>query len=423
MAISFPNVVKATGNGVTSVTSGSVTTTTGSTFLIFCTGGSATPTSFGDSKSNTYTQIAALAKSGARYTAHRSENGTGGSGHTATVNFDTTEFPVLHFVEAAGAATASYDSPTLNTDQSADLDSITTSSTLAQADSAVFSFYSSNAAGTLTYNIASGGWTVSSETDGNTYWSGAIAYKTVSSTSAVTVTWDDAGGSNLLGIFALKAAAGGSTITPADGVATTSTMTGSSTAAATIDDAAGVATTSTMTGSSAAAASFTAAAGVATTSTMAGEAIAVAAFVSASGQATTDTMVGASTAAATITSAAGQATTDTLAGSSVAAATFDDAAGIATTATMTATATAVAAFIAAQGVATTSTLFSDQGTAAIVPAAGLATTSTMTGASTAVASFLPAAGVATTATMVGSDASAPGGSGALFRPTFRPRRR
>jgi hypothetical protein len=88
---------------------------------------------------------------------------------------------------------------------------------------------------------------------------------------------------------------GTSAITPAAGVATTSTLAGKSIARASITPAAGVATTSTLTGAGleAGSAAISPAAGVATTATIAARSIARAAIVAASGQATTSTLTGA----------------------------------------------------------------------------------------------------------------------------------
>lgn len=225
MAITFPNVIKAVGSGVTSVTTSGVTTTTGSTFALFCSWGSAGTAVPSDSKSNTYTQIAALSK-GVKHTSWYKTNGTGGSGHTGTVTFNASEYPVLYFVEMAGAAASSYDGTSLATDQSADLNSIT-SGTLAQADSAVLTWYASGSGGARTY--AASGYTVSSETDGDNYWTSAVGRKTVSATTPVNATWTLDGGSTVLGIVAFKAAAGGTaynlTVDPASYSLTAATET------------------------------------------------------------------------------------------------------------------------------------------------------------------------------------------------------
>lgn len=409
MAISFPNgIVKATGVGVTSVTTGSVTTTTGSTFAIGCSYGASfwgTIDSFSDSKSNTYTSTGSAITDGIKIELAYCENGTGGSGHTATVDGagSNTDFPVVYFVELAGAATASYDSGAHAKGADTGSPFTITSGTLAQADSAILVLAAAWEGGTINQDITTG-YTVTKEDDYANFFGSAMGRKVVSSTSAETATYSPGGtGANtVLGIYAFKAAsAAASTINAAAGVATTSTLTGSSTNQAAITAAAGVATTSTMAGSSTDQATISAAAGVATTSAMVGTGI----------------------TQSTITAAAGQATASTLTGASTAQAAISEAAGLATTSTLAATAIATASFDPAQGVATTSTLFA-VGASEFVAAAGQATTSNMAGSSTAQASFVPASGIASTATMVGRDASAPPGtSGSTFRPTYRPRRR
>ena len=402
MAITFPNALVAQGSGVTTVTTGNATTTSGSTFLVVASYGMAfagsanTPT---DSKSNTYTLIDTQDGPDGGMRAWYSSNGTGGSSHNATVTFPASDFPVIEFLEMAGAATSSLDASSLASETDAG-PYVITSGTLAQADSAVVFWAGSSAAGTQNY--AASTFTIASQTDGDNYWSSCIGYKAVSSTSAVTATITGITGTTNEGIVAFKAASSSaSAITAASGVATTSTMTGASTAQSTPSAAAGIATTSTLVGSSTDQATISASVGVATTSTMVGTGI----------------------VQSTITAAAGQATTSTMTGGATAQATMSSAAGVATTSTLAATAIATASFGLAQGVATTSTLLA-VGSSLINPATGQATTSTMTGSSLAQASFVPSSGIASTATMVGSDASAPpGSSGSTFRPTYRPRRR
>lgn len=211
MAITFPNVVKAVGSNVSSVATSGVATTTGSTFLIACSRGPGITATPSDSKGNTYTQIAALNNNSA-LTVWRCENGTGGAGHTATVTLGAADYPVLFFIECAGAATSSWDATSLATNN----DSLTiTSGTLAQADSAVLSFIASNAGGAQNY--AATGYTVARETDGDNYYTSAVGYKTVASTTAQSITWTGVGGTTPLLIFALKAAASsGTTVTPAN---------------------------------------------------------------------------------------------------------------------------------------------------------------------------------------------------------------
>lgn len=206
MAITVPNVVKAVGSGVTSVTTSGVTTTTGSTFLIICSCGNGPTMTPSDSKGNTYTLIDNQVASGAQISGWYKTNGTGGAGHTATVSISGTEYPVLHFIELAGADAASFDATSVNSGTASGPYSLT-SGTLAQADSLVVAWAASDAAGAQNY--AASGYTVNRETDGDNYWTSANGYKQAGSTSAQTATWTGIGGVVAMGIAAFKAAAGG----------------------------------------------------------------------------------------------------------------------------------------------------------------------------------------------------------------------
>lgn len=209
MAITVPNVVKAVGSGVASVTTSGVTTTAGSTFVIVCSCGAGTSMTPSDSKGNTYTLIDNQVVNGGNISAWYSANGTGGSGHTASATLSGSDFPVLHFIELAGAATtAPLDSGAgvFLTDSDGGPFTVT-SNTLAQADSLVLTWAESDAAGAQSYGAS--GYTVSAETDGDNYWTHGIGYKVVSATTAQSATWTGIGGSVALGITAFKAAAGG----------------------------------------------------------------------------------------------------------------------------------------------------------------------------------------------------------------------
>ena len=167
-------------------------------------------------------------------------------------------------------------------------------------------------------------------------------------------------------------------ITAAAGVATASTLAGSSTAQSTVTAAAGATTASTLTGSSTAAASVTPAAGVSTAGTLTGQAVTSAAITPADGSTVAGTLTGSSTAQAGVTAAAGVVTTQSLAGSS----------------------TAEGAITPAQGVATGETLTGvGQEGSTINPAAGVGTGETLAGSSIAVASIVPAEGSSSTETL------------------------
>lgn len=198
---------------------------------------------------------------------------------------------------------------------------------------------------------------------------------------------------------------GPSAITQADGVATASTLAGSSSAASTLTAAAGAATASSVAGASTVAAAITGAGGAATASTLAGAAVTAAAITAAAGAATASALAASSSAASAITQASGAATASSLAGSSTAVAAITQASGAATASTVSGTAIADAAITQADGAATTSTMTGaglTPGIAGMTPAAGVATASTMAGASTAAASITQADGAATPSAIAGS---------------------
>jgi hypothetical protein len=392
VAITVPNVVKVTGSGVTTVTTSGVATTTGGTFVAWSTADDGVtinaPT---DSKSNSYGTAKVTVSTGggtSKQTVYVKENGAGGAGHTLTFTYGSGTYPTVFFIECAGAATASYDGGSLTSGASgAGSPFNRNSGGQAQAANAILTFIATDAGGTLTY--ANSGYTVSSESDGNNYWTGATGYQIVNTTSAVTSSWTVAASNGGTITFAIKEASGGgpttTTATAAAGVATVSGV-GASTAA-TGGTGAGSATVSGA-GSSTAVTTATAAAGSATVSAV-GAAVNVTTATAAAGAATVSG-VGSSTAA-TGGQANGVATVSG-AGSSIAATTATTAAG-------TCVVSGVGSAISA-------------GEMTAIPAAGVATVSAV-GSSIAVTTAVPAAGTSTASatTPESTEQRTPGGSG------------
>ena len=212
MAITVPNVVKAVGSGVTTVTTSGVTTTTGSTFVAWSTADDAVtinkPT---DSKSNDYGTAKVTVSTGggsSKQTVYVKENGAGGASHTLTFTYGASTYPTAYFIECAGAATASYDSGSLTSGASgAGSPFNRNSGGQAQANNAILTFCATDASGTLTYTNS--GYTVTQEQDGNNYWTGAIGRQIVSQTSAVTSSWSVSATNGGTITFAIKEATGG----------------------------------------------------------------------------------------------------------------------------------------------------------------------------------------------------------------------
>lgn len=217
MAIAFPNVVKAVGSGATSVTTGGVTTTTGSTFLIGCSFGQAfwgTISSFTDSKGNTYTRLGAQLVEGILVELAYCSNGVGGTGHTATVTGPgSADYPTVFFAELSGAAVASYDAGATVKASDSSAPYAITSGALTQADSAVVVLSSSWEGGVVNQGVSTG-YAVVKEDDYGNYFGGCFGYKTVNSTAAETATITGVAAGTAMTIAAFKAAGGGVTVSP-----------------------------------------------------------------------------------------------------------------------------------------------------------------------------------------------------------------
>lgn len=211
MAITVPNVVKVTGSGVTTVTTSGVTTTTGSTFVAWTTADDGvTINAPSDSKSNSYGTAKVTVSTGggsSKQTVYVKENGAGGASHTLTFTYGSATYPTAFFIECAGAATSSYDSGSLTSGASgAGSPFNRNSGGQAQAANAILTFIATDAGGSLTY--ANSGYTVSQESDGNNYWTGAIGRQIVNQTSAVTSSWTVSASNGGTVTFAIKEASG-----------------------------------------------------------------------------------------------------------------------------------------------------------------------------------------------------------------------
>lgn len=108
------SVLTPSGSAPASVdplTTGAITSTaSGSSFLIyFATTSSATISTVSDSKSNSYTSQASIVETndGTKLWVYKTENGTGGSSHTATVDLSSGGILWVALVEVTGGATSS----------------------------------------------------------------------------------------------------------------------------------------------------------------------------------------------------------------------------------------------------------------------------------------------------------------------------
>lgn len=194
MAIALgSHAVNHTTSAATSLsTSGVSTTASGSTFVIGVRGGGGNLTGVTDNKSNSYTQIGTTQIFNSYTSLWYCSNGNGGAGHTATANYSASGTHIIFFAEITGAAASSFDQYAEEGEGSGQPHAVTTG-TLSQADELVISLYGNGSTVTNEVYVCSTGYTdidqVGDATDGSPL--GALAYKIVASTSAVTASWVD----------------------------------------------------------------------------------------------------------------------------------------------------------------------------------------------------------------------------------------
>lgn len=182
-------VVGASGTAIT--TSPGTTHATESSFMVCVSWeNGALPTSVTDNKGNTYTQLGSLQNSGAspRAAQYLCENGVGGDGHAATVNFDASGiYGVAHLIEIVGCISSPLDKHVQATDATSPYTVDT--GTLTSANEVVVSFFAPATSANPTTLVSSNLAILSAETDGSTYWASAVGAAVVSSTSSVSASF------------------------------------------------------------------------------------------------------------------------------------------------------------------------------------------------------------------------------------------
>lgn len=222
MAISIGVSASAAGTA-TSITTGAVTTTTGSCLLLFMNWSSATFTSVTDSKSNSWTQVSTeLNASSHKTRCYVCYNATGGASHTFTLTLAASNDLNLFMVEIPGAATSSgVDQAGRTSDSSSPF--TTTGLTTTQANEALVTFISGNSSSNPATHAETGlgSSTIQQNiTNGALYWVGALATKLVSATGTYTPSWTENGSSNahVWLVTVKEAAAGGFIVNPFNGI-------------------------------------------------------------------------------------------------------------------------------------------------------------------------------------------------------------
>jgi hypothetical protein len=146
----------------------------------------ATFTSLVDNKGNTYTQVGTEQSVSLKTRLYVCENGAGGAGHTVTFTLSVADFITIFFGEAVGGVL-----DTAITAQGEDSSSPYTiaSGVPSQAESLVVAAIGTKGTGTITHTESSGFGVVDEVSDSGSFWTGAIATKTLSSAASQTISW------------------------------------------------------------------------------------------------------------------------------------------------------------------------------------------------------------------------------------------
>lgn len=204
MAIALANHAQ-NKSSTNTVTTAGITTTGGSGTVFFIAATldpGVTPSSVADNKGNSanYTQraYASTAASGCgRLVLYLCEGGTGGAGHTFTFTASGNSFSYIFAGEITGAATSSaFDISVTGTDTSSPWTIL--SGTLAQSAEMILALIGgdANTSHSSTFNPGTGWTNFENGPDDVNQWTGAIAYKIISSTASDGPSWTVSGGTN-----------------------------------------------------------------------------------------------------------------------------------------------------------------------------------------------------------------------------------
>jgi len=182
----------------------------------------ATLSSVSDNKGNPYSFLNGCTTAGTEFQAiYWCQAGTGGAGHTATANFNTTAYPVVYLIELNGiASTSPVDLSTQTTPYDAAGTYPAAAGARAAANELILMVHGCTSGGTITYSETSAyGFTkTAEESDANNYWSSAVFTLVTASTSLLSATWTGTGRSTpdiqaTVTILSFKEATGGTAYT------------------------------------------------------------------------------------------------------------------------------------------------------------------------------------------------------------------
>lgn len=195
LALGGHNVGSGSGTAIT--TASTTTAASASTFVIGVHAG-VSPSSVSDNKGNTYTRVGGSSQDATAASVinfYYVQNGAGGAGHTATANFGSSDDASVFLLEITGAATASFDQTARVRDTASPF--TVTSPTLSQADEMIVCLIGTQSGSNpATYSESTGFTIADQSTNGVAVWTAALAYKVVSSTTAITPSFTCTGGTD-----------------------------------------------------------------------------------------------------------------------------------------------------------------------------------------------------------------------------------
>lgn len=197
--VAFVQGVSAFGNNVSSVTTGNLTTTTGSLFVVdacYHTVGN-NFVSITDSKSNTYAtaigELTSASESGLRARQSYKENGTGGATHNWTLTMDGAGYPTLAVAEISDAkTTGAVDRTASKSDNTGTSGTSSATSTTGQSEEIIMGSGCSCTANNATLTTTASGFTEDANiiNSGGDHCGMVTAHRVVSAVNTYEYTWD-----------------------------------------------------------------------------------------------------------------------------------------------------------------------------------------------------------------------------------------
>jgi hypothetical protein len=167
-----------------------------------------------DNKSNTFVQASTTQTGSSKLGLYYCQNATGGADYAASLTFSGETFGTVYLFKITGAATASFDKANGGAPGGADPKTLLLPSagSFSQANEAAVWICGGDGASSPTWSAGNAGTAIlGQETDGGQFWPSCAGKYDITSTTAVTVSVDSHGQSNIVLVAASfrEAAAGG----------------------------------------------------------------------------------------------------------------------------------------------------------------------------------------------------------------------